>query len=588
MYYRLYENKPAGGIAPMSFRTTPGGVAATGARLTFNVCRSVSDAFVAEMVVSKPKAMFVTSGGSASLQRKAKKVDRWCDGMNERDRYYELREQRILDACIWGHGIVKTWADLQEGVIRRERVLPFQLVTDSTESLFGNPRSVYEYRWVDRSVLWEAFPEHREIIETAERAPIDFSTTGYDSTADLVLTMEAYHLKSGKNAKDGRHVICIAGCDLFDEEWESPRFPYSVWRRQKAPLGDRPTSLIGEVMPIQRELSKLLGNLQRATHLLGHAHIVAEAGSIDSAKVDNEDGSILYYKPGSNPPNVVAGPIASPEIYQQIDRLYGKAFEIPGISQLQAQGIKPAGLDSGEAQRVYNDTTSRRFSVAQHIDERVVLEDTELQMAAGRMLVDAGIPLIVSARNRRRMDRLDLKEIMLAEDEYMVDIYPISAYSRDPAERLAQIQEDVKDGWFDLATGHRLADMPDLDEADSLMNSSYNLCMQMIDNITEEGRYVGPNPMMDLADALKRFQQATLKAMVDELEPERIQMLENWIQAAQDILTPPKDEPPPEMNAPQAPEGPMTPPAAEPGPPPDANGAVPQQPMGPPPGVPMQ
>jgi hypothetical protein len=38
-----------------------------------------------------------------------------------------------------------------------------------------------------------------------------------------------------------------------------------------------------------------------------------------------------------------------PEVYNHLDRLYQRAYEISGISELSATGKKPAGLESGAA-----------------------------------------------------------------------------------------------------------------------------------------------------------------------------------------------------------------------------------------------
>jgi hypothetical protein len=38
-----------------------------------------------------------------------------------------------------------------------------------------------------------------------------------------------------------------------------------------------------------------------------------------------------------------------PEVYSHMERLFGKAYEIAGISELSATGKKPPGLESGAA-----------------------------------------------------------------------------------------------------------------------------------------------------------------------------------------------------------------------------------------------
>ena len=48
-------------------------------------------------------------------------------------------------------------------------------------------------------------------------------------------------------------------------------------------------------------------------------------------------------------------PMVQTEVYEQIQAIYARAFDVTGISQMAASSEKPAGLNSGAAIRTYAD-----------------------------------------------------------------------------------------------------------------------------------------------------------------------------------------------------------------------------------------
>ncbi len=85
-----------------------------------------------------------------------------------------------------------------------------------------------------------------------------------------------------------------------------------------------------------------------------------EHGSkVTQAQLNNDLAAIVKFS--GTPPTYVPPQIIAPEVYQHLWALYAKAFEISGISQLNATGLKPSGLNSGAAQRAYQDVQSERF-----------------------------------------------------------------------------------------------------------------------------------------------------------------------------------------------------------------------------------
>jgi len=70
---------------------------------------------------------------------------------------------------------------------------------------------------------------------------------------------------------------------------------------------------------------------------------------------------LLSHTEGTKPSYEVA-PCVPQEMYAQLQRLIEYAYQQSGVSSLAAQGQKPAGLNSGEAIRNYDDIQSDRFA----------------------------------------------------------------------------------------------------------------------------------------------------------------------------------------------------------------------------------
>jgi hypothetical protein len=590
--------------AGMPYGATGAATTARGKRLTYNIVKNIVDAFSAEMVQSKPKATFLTNDADHDLQQRARAMEKWTDGMLHDLGFYDVRRQAWTDAGIWGDGIWKVWEERESeasededgektGPVDRiflERVQAPMLIADEGECRDGAPRSVYERRWMDKLVAMHQWPKHARAISDARRNEAEERTLGFDSTADQVLIWEGYHLPSRRGAKDGMHQIAIEGATLFSEPWEDDYFPYVKLRRVDPPVGFRAISGAEELSGSQKEITTLVTKRARGLHL-GAPHIMVEKGSVNVLKMNNAMLSIIEVKPGTSfvPQSFIPGSVG-PELAEALADLYAKAYELFGITQLQAQGLKPAGLDSGEAQRVYNNTASRRFKVAQENDERAVLQTVRLIMACARKIIARGGSVEVKAASSKSFEKLSFEDIQLAEEEHVLQMFPTSALANEPAERTQQVADWVKAGWIDPSAAKRLLNFPDLDAYQSLANASYDATMQMIDDIIDRGHYVGPTSYLDLGtiqapgESVKLFGLAMIKAQRSGVAPARVAMLQRWLQQAKDIIAPPQPAqplPPPGAVPPQ----PMPPDAAMPPP-----GAPPMQPppQGAPPGQMVQ
>ena len=586
---RLYGNLPILGLGPRAYARKA--LAGTTNMLAFNVVKSCCDAYTAKVTKDRPKVTFLTSGGDWDLQQKARGLERFIDGQFYETQLYELAPTFVLDSAVYGNGIVHLYTDRKDGkeCICAERVFPWEILVDDEEAQTGAPYNLYRRKYIDRVVLEDMFPEKVTEIAQAKREDNGVDEWGYDSTADQVLVTEAFHLKSGDDATDGMHVITISNATLFEERYDKAYFPYIALRKQPSLIGWWAPGLAKELEGIQLELNILLRKIQRSHHLLAAGHWLVQKGSVNKQKLDNEIGSIIEYT--GVPPQLAVGMTVSPDVYQHLDRLYQKAYEITGISQLQAQGLKPAGLDSGEAQRVYLDIQTERFQVSIHLYQHFYLEVARQMLDLARELSARNPSFGVRAMegaNRRQMAKIVFRETFLEEEEYLLQLFPTNALSKEPAARIAEVQSLANAGWMAPREAKRLLAFPDLEEAQNMSDASYRLVMDICADIRTRGEYTGPEPFLDLKEALPLVQQQYLLAKRDGVPEERLEMFRTWLEQA-DAMKQRADKgamPPAPPPSAMPPGPPGAPPPGPPGmppmpgndnavPPPGMNGAAP-------------
>ena len=499
-------------------------------RITYNVCQSVVDTAAAKIAKNKPKPLFLTSGADYKLQRKAQNLTKLVDGIFYENEAHKLGVRLFQDCEIWGTGILHAYFKHER--MCYERVIPTELIVDEIEAFYGEPRSVYRVKNVDRGVLRACYPNTDEypnreahILEANTAKPDDLG--GQPTVSDELAVCEAWHLPSGPDADDGRHIICIDKHTLFEEKWEKSYFPFRFMHWNKRLFGFWGQGLVEQLQNIQLEINKLLWVIQRSMHLAGSFKILLENGSkIVKEHLNNDIGAIVTYT--GTPPQYVTPPIVPVEIYEHLQTLKQAAYEQAGISQLSASSLKPAGLDSGAAMREYNDIETDRFMlVGQMYEDFYVdlakLTVDELAYEMGNKSYKVKVP------DKKFIETIDWKDVQLKEDEYVLKCYPISALPNEPAGRLQTIQEMMQAGLIDPETGKRLLDYPDLEAEEGLANAAMDYLHEIFDKMVDDGLYTPPEPFDKLDLARKLCLEYYERGKCSGLEEEKLDLFRRFL-----------------------------------------------------------
>jgi hypothetical protein len=522
---RLYGNTDIIGLNGVSFQKTQNSQGAIKERLTYNVCQSVVDTLTSKIAKNKPKPFFLTSGGDYKIQRKAKKLNKFVDGIFYANNIDSLGPIIFRDALISGNGIVHVFA--KDGQVKFERVLASELFCDWADAFYGSPRQIHRVKNIDREVLMDAFPNKRDLIRSANGATADM--TGINrNVADLVTVVESWHLPSGKDAADGLHVISIPEGELFSEQWDKQYFPFSNLPFSPRLYGYWAQSLVEQIQNIQLEINKILWVIQRSFHLAGSFKILLENGSkVVKEHLNNDIGAIISYT--GVEPKYITPPIVPMELYSHLLNLKNSAYEQAGISQLSANSQKPAGLNSGKALREYNDIESDRFMTIGHAYEKFHLDLATLTVDVAKEIFEEDKKLEVKVPTSKFVETIDWKDIDLDEDQYVMKIFPVSSLPDDPAGRLQTIQEYIQAGFLNVRTGRKLLDFPDLEQIESLANSTEDYLCEILEKIVEDGEYTPPEPYDDLKLARELALEYYAQGKVNKLEEEKLDLIRQFM-----------------------------------------------------------
>lgn len=557
IYARLYGNQSLYSFAGSNINKMDQTYGLPQERPTFNLIQSVTDTLVSRISQSRPAPVFLTDNGDYKQRNLAKKLNNFILGEFYHTDAYELATTALRDALVEGTGIVHTF-ETPDHRVGLERVLLTELLIDPNEAMYGDPRQLYRIKLVDRDVLLANFPEHKAKIEMAAKGYPDNSADSSKTVSDLVMVVEGWHLKSGKDARDGRHTMAISSGFLIDDEWTKDCFPFSFLHYAPRLLGFWSQGVAEQLMGTQMELNSILYTISKAIKLIGVPRIFIEDGSkVVSAHMNNEIGMIAKFR-GTKPIYEVA-PCNAPELYAERDKLIQYGYQQCGVSALQASSQKPQGLDSGEAIRTYDDISTDRFaSLSRRYDNFFIDLTYQIIDLAKDIAKEQGSYATVYP-NKNGTKEIDLPKAAMIEDSFIVQCFTQSSLPKDPAGRLAKVTEMVQSGMITIQEGRRLLDYPDLEQIEKLANASEERIFQILDDIVESGKYTPPDPFMDLELATKLTTQYINLYSSAKLEESKAELLRNFFSQINTLV---QAAMPPALPAGPAQQGQPTPQAA--------------------------
>ena len=526
-FARMYSNSDLLGLGPTTATRTR-----SNESLTLNVVQQVTDSVVSRVARQRIRPQFLTSGGNWSLTRKARGLSRFVEAQFYLNKAHEVMPRVMLDAAVFGTGVARVWRDGKK--IKLDRALPTEVFVDKMEGFYGKneTRTMYYRKFVNKEVLKAHFPKMAARIDgLATVSGTDgFRPTDYNHTNMLVEVIEAWHLPSRDKAGDGKRILFTEDFELELDDYNYDDFPFVFIRYRENLMGFYGRGIAENLLGVQKEINRILIAIQKNMKLLGAGTWVflEQGSSVKAHQITNHPGTIIRYR--GTPPIVKPNQSVHPEVFQQLDRLYQRAFEQEGVGQDLSQGIKPAGVTSGAGIRAAEDVQAGRFALTLRQYEQAHVDLSKWIVRMGKEIQQENPNWeVVAERDKHTIETIKFKDVSIEEDAFVLKVFPASNLPATPGGRLSMVGDMLNLGLVGPEEAKRLLDFPDIDAALALDRAAEDFIDRLIENMLDEGEYESPEPFMDQELALKKVQGAYQRAVSAGAPEDRLRLLRDFL-----------------------------------------------------------
>ena len=566
-HMRLYGNFDIAGRGS-ELRTTSLFSGAREQRMRFNLCSSIVDTALSLFAGSRPRPMYLTEAGNWEQMQQAELRGKAIAAQLDELGSYTISPHAALDGLVTGTGAIYGFLDPQTRLPKLERVMPMELMVDHVEGIHMKPRNLYRTRLIAREVLQDAFPSKSEKLK--DSGGLDQLTHdvyrreffGTETLSDGVLIVEAWHLPSGPDAKDGRHTVAANNVMLVDEKWKAQGFPFAFYRWKRRQFGFFGMGAVEESRDAQWRINKLIHRIERIGDLGSNAWVFVDRNSkVNIRKITNQPLQIVEYDSPGQPPIIQAFDAIPPELNQQVEIIREQTLAQLGLSTFATEGKKPAGLTSGAAQRAFDDITSRRHILNIQAYEDFFMQQVQLLEMLNDEAVELGENPELSIRSQasagpaKLITKVRWKEMQNKDNRYVLRMYPTSSLPQTPAGRLATVQEWIGAGLIDGEEALSLLGFADLERTAKLKTADRDKVLRDVTALLHNKGNVTAEPFQSLDKAIELARRSLLVAEIDGAPDAGLTRVQNYIEDLQALRQKAIDDEQAKVLAAQAPPG---------------------------------
>ncbi len=541
--------------------------------MQMNVCQAVVDAAAAQVAGNKTDVMCLTKQGDPSLQARAKKLNQFIEGCFADVDQYRIAQDLFLNCGKHGTSIEKIYEDPYTERIMARSIEPCNFLVPPQQTSQTELTQCFELERMpldDAILRWPG--KERELRDSKPIANRDIGRNSlYRHTrgvGDYVYLVHAY--KKGQQGRAGPipgRYVCVTSAGLIeDEPLGLDGLPYAIcyWTRQSDNFWG--LGIIHRIDAIQDELDHLCWKIQehmrRATSFL-----FFQKGSVSEVKAFS---NLIWQKvmgSGQAPTPINIPPIDA-AYFSERDRLWSRAFDLSGVSPLAAQGLKPAGINSGKALRLYKDVANQRLKLPTDNFDSLNIQVAERMIALAKSISESGEdPYEVMAKGQGGVDFIKWREVDMDRDKFRLAMYPTSFLDQTPSGKLDDISDLIKTFPALEPFAIKAMDFPDLEAFTGIATARADEVLAAMEAITVHGRYVAPDPHTDLTLAVPYGLATYARGICDNLSDAKLQLVRDYLAACNALMTAASAGS--EAAAPPPP-GPAGPPPGLPPPPPGA------------------
>src|SRR5574344_292611 len=468
-YYRNYALYNQTAIA--DFRTLnpiAPGVIQNGMKLnadypSINVIKSCVDSVVSDISTAKPRPFINTVKGSYKTVKIAQQLQIFFDYIFSEESVYLKNCDALRDACVFDSGYIY----IDETTLSVINVRPWNVYTDPNER--------------DKKQVYVVFPNSSidDLPEYVEKE-LNKSEKGL-----LHINYGLYY-----NIKLGVKALTINGEVRKIWDFNSKKVPVLRIMYTEPIASDHCLSIADMLVGLQKEINILSRTIALAAKKNpAQTVLLQNASNIAVGELNNEIGNIIQYNAesssGSSPVTVVTPSFISDQYDAIRSRDIELAYNLVGKSQIAASGKKEAGIDSGIAIATLADLQSERFQILLNNFISLFTEEAKLMTELGM----GDETLITPSRYELKLTCDDVREDYL---KMRIEFSSIDALSKDPSERLKQLQGLAQSGVIPASQIPALLEIPDINRGFSAANNGYNCAMPIIDACIYDDKYDVP------------------------------------------------------------------------------------------------
>lgn len=482
---KIYGGAQMFGVSPMAgYYPRP-----PARRSRINGIRRVVDAQTAYVADEKVRVVVLPDGGDFRLQRSAKNANKYILGILTENSVYDDRVCAYRDSCLFGAGGFKV--GIVEDRVCIERLRSCDLLFDEEAARYGfkHIRSLYHVTPMAKDVALAKYGHSASAKTAIQNAKPPDNTYRYrfnlhGSLTDYVGLREAWHLRSNKDANDGRHVICTDAGVLLDEAYEYDYFPVALSYYSDPVSGLMGDGLANMLMPLHVTINKYVNKLHDSIDLLGVPRILVDDSThVPSDHMNAEVGAFIKASTGATPPTIVPPVVVPPDLWHQIEFLLRQMYEDAGLSELTVASKKPPGINAGVALREFLDNQYQRLSVQRDAYNKMWVRLGMHVLYFSNVLYKQGVKLGTKVRSKGEEASVSFGDLDYDENRFDVSVQVTSMLPKMPFARSQQIKEWQAEGYIDRLEAMRLLDIPDLESKTSLMTASIDDIDATIDRL---------------------------------------------------------------------------------------------------------
>lgn len=429
-----------------------------------NVIKSIIDTLVSKIAQSNVRPYFNTINGSYTDMQAALQTQNYFDQLFDTENVNRTVSEAFRDACIFDTGYVYIDTD------KIEKAEPYNVYLDPREAANNLHYTKMYYERTNFPV--SQLPD--KVRQEIRNKSIEYCTYGiYISAID--------HTK----------VYIINGRVLSTEDYKPDVIPLVVIPYGSLTFGGSTSSIVDTLYSIQTQIDLLQQKITEASNLSpANTIFLPEDNGIKPSMIDNRVGNIMTFRPvpgSTGAPIAISTPSFISEQYRDLVNDYiNKCYELVGISQLSATGVKPSGVDSGIALSTLENVESDRFETQLKTVIRAYVDCAKLVI----QLKNADDNILPEANNIYNMK---WKDIASSIKNLKIQFSAADSLSKDPSVKLQQLESLVANGIIPQNRVAQLMELPDIQTGYNLANNAVNAVYAVINDCLEHDNYEVPS-----------------------------------------------------------------------------------------------